>query len=164
MQVGVCEDDIRGSFRLGRWTVGGDSTSSGKPLPIASTTHKQSSKKNLIRENVHKVKQTFGITVQKCYSHTWYDKAGENRMLSCCNECCRCVAYLFVRVTIITSLMLFTFPFSHVIVVYCLSIYTLVNLPLSICPVLNFNLFLILLLYTVYPINTHTSLTVNYTH
>ena len=38
--------------------------------PIASTTHKQSSKKNLIRENVHKVKQTFGITVQKCYSHT----------------------------------------------------------------------------------------------
>ena len=42
MQVGVCEDDIRGSFQLGRWTIGGDARPVANPrLLLVQLTEQQ---------------------------------------------------------------------------------------------------------------------------
>ena len=55
MEVGICENDIRGSFRLGKWSMNGDARPETSPRPMLVQLTKRTAK-NLIMEHLYKFK------------------------------------------------------------------------------------------------------------
>jgi len=55
MEVGICENDIRAPFHLGKWSMNGDARPETSPRPMLVQLTNRTAK-NLIMANLYKIK------------------------------------------------------------------------------------------------------------